>query len=368
MSAAERRVFYFLAVAVLRALAACSMPPTADDAQEIAAHAAAAKALAAQSATIAATHFAYCSTAATPSPPIQAPPQIASRPGYLEFSATVTDKSGVPISGLKETEFAASSSGMPVPIVYFHESSDAPLTIGLLVDTSGSMEPKLPTVRSALVDFLSKSNPCDELFLFAFTWRPYMLQPPTTDHAAVASHLMTLRAWGQTSMYDAIFDGLQILQKARYARRALLVITDGMDNTSRTTLAQVTALARQQAVPIYVIGIGRLFTGQQLVSSYGDAEWVDAKALDQLANVAGGQASIVPSTGNQFADAVESVEERLSRSYTIGVIISNSGTPSVHPVAISSPAPPASESTVRLIVANHPNAFVTTQIIEPPHP
>jgi len=364
---AGRPVHYFLAIVALSMLVGCASTQ-AMDAQEIAAHAAAAKALAAQSAAIAATHFTACSMVPGPSSPFEAPSKIATKPDYLELSASVTDKSGGPISGLRESDFVPYSSAMPLPIAYFHEDVAAPVTVGLLVDTSGSMEPKLPTVRSALVDFLTKSDPCDELFMFAFTWRPYLLQPLTTDHAAVASHLMALRAFGQTSLYDAIYDGLQILQKARYARKALLVITDGMDNTSTTTLKQVTALARQQDVPIYVIGIGKPFTGQRLVSSYGDPEWVDADALHQLANVAGGQAFIVQSTGNEFADAVVSVDRRLGRGYTIGVITPISGTPPVPPNAKSIPAPPASESAVGLIVTNRPGAVVTTHVIGPPHP
>lgn len=364
----SRLIFYFLAIAAPIALASCASPQVADDPQEIAAHAAAAKALAAQSAAIASTHFASCSMAAKPSPQFHVPPQIALKPGYLELNVSVVDKSGGSISDLKEADFVAYASGIPLPIAYFHDSVEAPVTVGLLVDTSGSMEPKLPTVRSALVDFLTKSDPCDELFLFAFTWRPYMLQPPTTDHAAVASHLMTLRAFGQTSMYDAIFDGLQILQKARYARKALLVITDGMDNTSRTSLKQVTALARQQDVSIYVIGIGEPPTNRQASSSWDDANRVDAEALNKLANSAGGQAFIVPPTGSEFADAVESVEGRLGRVYTIGVITPISGTQSVHPIAMSSSTPPASESAVRLFVANHPDAVVTTHMVKQPLP
>ncbi|MGD0290390.1 MAG: VWA domain-containing protein [Candidatus Binataceae bacterium] len=345
---------YLLAIAELLMLASCANMQVTD-ARGRAAQSAATAALAAQSAAIAATHFASCAMAPIASPGFQAPPQIAKKPGYLELRVSVADKSGGPISGIKEADFVAYSSGIPLPIAYFHASMEAPVTIGLLIDTSGSMYLKLPTVRSALVDFLAKSDPCDELFMFAFTWRPYLLQPLTTDHAAVASHLMTLRAFGQTSMYDAIFDGLQILQRARYARNALLVITDGIDNTSNTTLAQVTVLARQQDVPIYVIGIGEPSTDQQAASSLDDVERVDAKALNELANSAGGQAFIVPASGNGFADAVASIGGRLGRGYTVGVITPTSGNSSVRPIALA--------------VMNHPDAVVTTHImVKPPVP
>ena len=118
------------------------------------------------------------------------------------------------------------------------------------------MQPKLPQARAAITEFLRNLNDRDDVFLFAFSGKPFMLQVFTTDHSLVEDRLGLLHAYGSTSLYDAIVTGLVVLQRGRYDKRALLVVTDGMDNTSGHSLDDVVALARRQGVLIYSIGIG----------------------------------------------------------------------------------------------------------------
>jgi hypothetical protein len=166
-----------------------------------------------------------------------------------------------------------------------------------------------------------------------------------------------------------------------------LVLTDGIDNTSQATLKQVTAAARQYGVPIYVIGIGDPDPHGVPNSFFGsDLRYLDAKALNQLADAADGQAFIVSIQGNGLADAVASIEAHFNPAYTIGLVMPAAGTSSTPPPAAtvastpratepagtsppsswSATAPPSASAAtqpLRLTVPGHPDAVVTTQII-----
>ena len=128
--------------------------------------------------------------------------------------------------------------------------------MGILVDTSGSMTPKIPQARAAIAEFLHDLNDKDDVFLFAFSSHPFLLQPFTTNHDLVMRRLALLHAYGQTALFDVIMEGLQMVQRGRYDKKALLVVTDGMDNTSALTVNDVVAQARRMGVLVYSIGIG----------------------------------------------------------------------------------------------------------------
>ncbi len=253
-----------------------------------------------------------------------------------------------------------------------------PVTLGILIDTSGSMETKLPVVTNVMTNFLTRISPCDEFFMFAFSSRPFMLQPLTINHYLVLSRLELLHAFGQTSLYDTILDGLLMVQHGHYARKALLVLTDGMDNTSQATLKEVTAVARQRGVPIYVIGIGDPDPHGILHSAFAgnDSKNLDVKALNRLADAAGGRAYIVSIESNGLDDAVAAIEAQFNPTYTIGLVMP-AATPPIASTATSpsvpTTAPPsasAASEPLRLTVVGHPDAVVTTRIISdnPPRP
>ncbi len=358
ISPARRNLLPLLAFAALLQFASCSTQPVARNSET-------ASAIRAQ---LAAFHFPRCTSPPTARAALLAPPKIAGEPGYRELKVSVTGPAGASIPALGEKDFVAESSGVPVPIVYFQKPADTPVSLGILVDSSGSMTRKLRHVHDVIAGFLAKSNPCDEIFLFAFTNRPFLMHPLTTDHAAVASALMTIRhPYGPTGVYDAIFDGLKILQHGRYSDRALLVITDGIDNVSVTTLNQVSALARQQQVPIYVIGIGNPST-PPTSSSFEAITDVDANVLNRLASSARGKAYIVPLKGDAFARAVASIDRRLGRDYTIGVLapVSAQPLPPSAPNLSANKSPP--ESGIRVAVVNHPGVVATVQRVAPARP
>jgi hypothetical protein len=172
------------------------------------------------------------------------------------------------------------------------------------------------------------------------------------------------------------------------------VLTDGMDNNSQTTLKQVTAAARQHGVPIYVIGIGDPDPHGMSHSAFvGDSKNLDVKALNQLADAAGGRAYIVSLESNGLADAVASIEAQFNLTYTIGLVMPAAATsspppatiattpptntltpPAAKPASTTSPTPPATSAAanppLRLTIPGHPDAVVTTHVISanPPRP
>jgi hypothetical protein len=140
--------------------------------------------------------------AAMPPQVLLVPPAIANEPGYLELSASVTNQSRSPILGLTQPDFIVDTSGVRVPIAFFREKPRTPMSIGILIDTSGSMILKLDMVKLGLAGFIEGLNPSEEVFLIAFSAKPHMLQPLTTDHHAAVQRLSQLNAFGQTSIYD----------------------------------------------------------------------------------------------------------------------------------------------------------------------
>ncbi|MGC1677209.1 MAG: VWA domain-containing protein, partial [Candidatus Binataceae bacterium] len=129
---------------------------------------------------------------------------VAAKPGFTMLNVNVADAAHKPIGGLRQADFETYANATAYPIAFFHHDGAAPESIALVIDTSGSMQPKLPTVRSALADFLTKLYPCDEIAVFAFSDRPYLLQPFTTDHHAAVQKLGLLKTNGETALYDSI--------------------------------------------------------------------------------------------------------------------------------------------------------------------
>jgi VWFA-related protein len=303
---------------------------------------------------------------AKPPPPLKlcteadgTPAAIASKPGFIQFSVSVTDKDGAPAANLRKADFAASVGPQSLPIAHFRSASKPrPVSIVMLIDISGSMQPKLPTVRRALDDFMAKLNPCDEVAVYVFgSTAPggpadvTLIQDFTTDYQLAADQLASVKPWGPTPLYDAVDDGLRILNRSHYPNRVVVLITDGMDNASTLSKAQVIGEARTDGVPIYAIGIGdpnarrgRSYTIGSFIIGTDDINSVDGSTLKALAEESHGRAFIVPEmkndNGKAFKAAVAEIGGLISDRYTIGVIV----------------PPPATTPTVT--VANYPDAQV----------
>jgi len=185
-------------------------------------------------------------------------PSLSSRTDLVALPVSVTDGHGDFVAGLTVANFTVLEDGRPQKVEFF-EQENTPLTVGLIVDHSGSMAPKLRDVAAAVLAFAHSSNPDDEMFVVDFDdsvsvellhGKPFTSNPEDLSEAVTA-----VSARGQTALYDAIAEGFVHLKLGRWNKRALLVVSDGGDNISRNTFDQVLAMARSSHAVIYAIGL-----------------------------------------------------------------------------------------------------------------
>ncbi|MGC1399140.1 MAG: VWA domain-containing protein [Candidatus Binatus sp.] len=280
---------------------------------------------------------------------VEAPENISNLAGYTEIAATVAKPDGSPVDGLSKSDFKLAVSGTPQAIDFFHAGENSPATVGILVDTSGSMVTKLPQARAAIEQFVKTLNPQDEVFLFAFSTQPFILQPLTNDHAALIQKLDMLHAYGQTALFDSILQGISEAQGGHNQRKVLLVITDGMDNTSSSSADDVLRAVASSGVLVYSIGIGnpKLPPGGIVVGPFvmggDDAEHVDAVTLSRLASASGSKSYIVPVDDVPALNkACEEIADdlHLRHSYAIGFVAHapSNYAPTTIPIALQVPA------------------------------
>ncbi len=280
--------------------------------------------------------------------------QLREQPGYEQVTVTVTDPQGAYVTGLNKDDFRLYLNGQHRPIEFFRQDLNTPVSIGILVDTSGSMQPKIPQAQRAIADFLRELNDRDDVFMLAFSSRPFLLQGFTTDHSLVMRRLSLLHAYGQTSLYDVILQGLITVQRGRYDKKALLVVTDGMDNTSTHSLDDVIAQARKQGVLIYSIGIGNpsspaasFAIGPFLLSD--ESERVDAKTLKTLSSETGAKTYIIEKIGdgNRLRAACQEISRELRQQYTVGFLAPNPGSGGYRSLRVDVPGKPGDSVRVR---------------------
>jgi VWFA-related protein len=174
----------------------------------------------------------------------------------INVTATVTDRNGRFVSGLEKQDFRLFDDGLEQQITHFN-AERVPVSLGLVVDTSGSMEgEKWLAARQALLRFLVELlDDQDEVFLYRFDNRPELVEDWTSDRQRIASALGRIRPRGATSLYDAVADAIPLAQKGRNRKKALVVISDGNDTNSRTTIQELKQMIRETEVLVYAIGI-----------------------------------------------------------------------------------------------------------------
>jgi Ca-activated chloride channel family protein len=179
----------------------------------------------------------------------------------VELPVTVSDATGNPIAGLTQPNFSVFEDGKPQTIRSFNYASNLPLSVGLLVDHSGSMEKRMAATKEAAAEFFKDiMKPGDRAFVGGFSFDSTQLAPFVTDVASLREQVEGLpEASGGTSLYDAIVTGLYRFRNLQ-GRKALIVLTDGEDTTSRVTFEDMLTYVRASHLPIYFIGIGMGFS------------------------------------------------------------------------------------------------------------
>ncbi len=281
--------------------------------------------------------------------------QLTRQPGYNQLTVTILDQQGRYVTGLQKNDFRLYIDGQPRPIEFFRQDLNTPVSVGILVDTSGSMEPKLMQARTAITEFVNDLNPRDDVFLFAFSSQPFLLQPFTTDHLAVIGRLSLLYAQGETAIFDTIIDGLLMVRHGRWDKKALLVVTDGQDNASEQNLQQVIAYARQMGVLIYSIGIGNSNVDSGSIG-FGPLglglmaqDAVDARTLELLSNETGAKTFLLRTIGDGIAmrEDCAAISRELREQYTLGFLDSEPGRSGYRNVRVDVPGRPYDKVRVR---------------------
>ena len=173
---------------------------------------------------------------------------------------TITDGSHRPVIGLYQDNFQLFENKKAQEIKHF-SSEDTPVSIGILVDTSGSMSYKLERAREAVKQFCETANPQDEFFMITFADSPRLATDFTTRPQEVENDLLTAQSKGRTALLDAIYMGVRKMRQAHYARRALLILSDGGDNHSLYTERDVRAAVKEADVMIYAVGTYDRYVG-----------------------------------------------------------------------------------------------------------
>ena len=227
---------------------------------------------------------------------------------------TVTDRQGGFVSDLTEQDFTVYENGVPQHIQLFR-NEDIPVTVGLVVDHSTTMGPKLAEVTAATHTFVKSSNRDDEMFVVNFNEKVSLGLPGafrfTNSTAELEYAIADAPAGGQTALYDAIAKALEELQAGSREKKVLVVVSDGGDNASTHSLAQVMKMAEQSSAVIYTVGVF-------------DEEDPDKNpaVLKRLAQATGGEA-FFPDKLTEVVAISERIARDIRHQYTIGYVPSN---------------------------------------------
>jgi Ca-activated chloride channel family protein len=220
----------------------------------------------------------------------------------------VTGADGDFVSGLTQEQFRVSEYGRQQPITLFRQE-DTPVTVGLVVDHSSSMSPKLQSVTAPVSTFAQSSNPEDEMFVVDFSDKVSLElpggKPFTSNPRELALAVSAVSARGMTTLYDAVAEGLNHLEIGRSDKKALIIVSDGGDNASKRKFADILELARRSQAVIYAI---------VLVDAH---EEENPTVLRRLCKETGGLA-FLPTEGQSVSDISAIIAHDIREQYTIG--------------------------------------------------
>lgn len=230
---------------------------------------------------------------------------------------TVTTPLNQFVTGMEKDNFRLFEDKIEQEIGYF-ASFDAPLSIGLVFDASGSMGSKLAKARQAAAQFFKTANPEDEFFLVQFNDRPQLVTAFTRDTEEIQNRLTFTQSKGRTALLDGIYMALSELKKGRNPRKALLIISDGGDNSSRYTESEVRNLLKEADAQMYAIGIYEPIGARGRTAE----ELAGPGLLTELAEMTGGRQFQVENL-NDLPDIAAKIGVELRNQYVLGYISKN---------------------------------------------
>jgi Ca-activated chloride channel family protein len=222
---------------------------------------------------------------------------------------TITDPMNRLVTGLDRDNFSVYEGKQQQEIRHF-SSEDAPVSLGVIFDMSGSMGSKIERAREAVVEFFKTANPQDEFFLITFADKPEQLSDFTQSVEDVQGKLVYTIPKGRTALLDAIYLGVNKMRQAKYQKRALLIISDGGDNHSRYTESEIKSVVKEADLLIYAIGIyDHYFPTSE--------ERLGPVLLGEITELTGGRAFTIDNP-NDLADVATKIGIELRNQYVIG--------------------------------------------------
>jgi Ca-activated chloride channel homolog len=241
----------------------------------------------------------------------------------------VTNTKGDFVSGLTQEQFRVFEDGRQPPITLFGQE-DMPVTVGLVVDHSRSMGPKLSDVSEAVSAFAQSSNPRDEMFVLDFSDRVSLEMPGgkpfTSNPRELAQAVSAVSSQGMTALYDAVAEGLHHVQLGRAEKKALIVVSDGGDNASGRKFHEILELAHRSQAVIYAIVL------------VGGAEEENPGALKRLSKETGGLA-FFPTHGQSVSDITKIIARDLREQYTLAFTPEKKGANAYRKIRVTVTAP-----------------------------
>jgi Ca-activated chloride channel homolog len=221
---------------------------------------------------------------------------------------TVTDPMDRLVTGLEKDNFEVFQDKKRQRIQTL-SSEDAPISMGIIFDMSGSMKDKLAKAKEAVVQFMRTANPADEFFIIGFSNRPELLADFTDSIGDIQGKLITAAPTGMTALLDAIYLGMNEMKHAHHRRRAMLIISDGGDNHSRYTESEIKSAVEEADVQLYAIGIYD-YAPQTPEERYGPT------MLSDLTDVTGGRTFVLDNP-NDLPDVAAKIGTQLRNQYVI---------------------------------------------------
>jgi len=225
---------------------------------------------------------------------------------------TVNDPLNRPVTGLERENFRLYDNRAEQKITTF-AMDDAPVAVGLVFDTSGSMGEKLRRSRMAAREFFKLANDQDEFFLVEFSDKPHLEVPLTRNTGEIENQLTFSRSKGSTALLDALMLAIHEMKRSKLDKKALLVISDGGDNHSRYTAAEVQEIVRESDVLIYSVGV---FGGGSTPEEYGGPGLLTA-----ISEQTGGR--MYPANANELPDIAHAIGIDLRNRYILGFAPTN---------------------------------------------
>jgi Ca-activated chloride channel homolog len=222
---------------------------------------------------------------------------------------TITDPMNRLVTGLEKEDFQIYENSNQQDIRSF-ACEDAPVSIGIIFDLSGSMTSKLIRARESILQFIKTANPQDEFFVIGFNDRPELIEDFTSSVEDIQARLATVRSGHRTALLDAIYYGLAKMKEARHERKALLIVSDGGDNRSRYTEGELRAQVRESDVELYSIGIFDPYAPTP-------EERTGPQLLNDLSEETGGRLFRVDDL-SEMGDIAEKISTELRNQYVIG--------------------------------------------------